>query len=154
MTDWFRALTAIVNRHESQADPHALPRAAAALMLEMAATEDGFDAAELDSVHAAMRQTFAISEDELDALLREAHQARRESVSLYEFTEQLRTGLAPVQRAELVEWLWRVAYADRQLGVHEEMLVRKAADLLGVPPEEYIRRKLKAMPAGAESGQR
>lgn len=148
MTDWFRALTAIVNRHESSADTHALPRAAAALMLEMAATEDGFDPAELDSVHAAMRQTFQISEAELDALLEEAHQARKESVSLYEFTEQLRTGLAPAQRAELIEWLWRVAWADNRLGAHEEFLVRKAADLLGVPHEEYIRRKLRAMPAG------
>lgn len=147
MSDWFRALTAIVNRHESSADPRALPRAAAALMLEMAATEDGFDAEELEAVHAAMRQTLDMSDEELSALLDEAHQARRESVSLYEFTEQLRTGLQPAQRADLVEWLWRVAYADQRLGAHEELLVRQCADLLGVAHEEYIRRKLRAMPS-------
>lgn len=143
MTDWFRALTAIVNRHESAADSAALPRAAAALMLEMAAAENDLDAAEMEAIHAAMRATFQIAPVELVALLDEAHQARRQSVSLYDFTEQLRRGLAPEQRAELVEWLWRVAYADARIGAHEEHLVRKAADLLGVSHEEYIRRKLK-----------
>lgn len=145
MTDWFRALTAIVNRHEPRADAHALPRAAAALMLEMAATEDGFNDAELASVHAAMASTFGMPAAELKALLDEAHDARRQSVSLFEFTEQLRTGLSPAQRGELVEWLWRVAFADDRLGAHEEHLVRKLADLLGVPHEEYIRRKLRVM---------
>ena len=145
MTDWFRTLTAIVNRHEPKADAHALPRAAAALMLEMAATEDGFDPGELEAIHVAMRSTFRLDAAELDALLDEAHDARRQSVSLYEFTEQLRRGLDPGQRAELVEWLWRVAHADARISSHEEHLVRKAADLLGVPHEEYIRRKLKVI---------
>ncbi|MCK7593031.1 TerB family tellurite resistance protein [Pseudomarimonas salicorniae] len=145
MTDWFRALSAIVNRHEPAAEPRALPRAAAALLLEMAATEEGFDAVELDAVHAAMRQTFDIDERELDALLEEAHTARRQSVSLYDFTESLRRGLSPGQRGDLVEWLWRVAFADQRIGDHEAHLVRKAADLLGVSQDEYIRRKLRVL---------
>jgi uncharacterized tellurite resistance protein B-like protein len=144
MTDWFRALTSIVNRHEPAADAAALPRAAAALLLEMAAAENGLDVHELQAIHAAIGATFRIAPAELDALLDEAHQARRQSVSLYDFTEQLRRGLLPEQRAELVEWLWRVAYADARIGAHEEHLLRKLADLLGVAHEEYIRRKLKA----------
>jgi uncharacterized tellurite resistance protein B-like protein len=95
-----------------------------------------------------MRHTFDMDSAELDALLDEAHQARRQAVSLYEFTEQLRRGLAPVQRADLVEWLWRVAFADQRVSVHEEHLVRKAADLLGVSQEEYVRRKLRVIDAG------
>lgn len=145
MTDWFRTLTAIVNRHEPDADHHALPRAAAALMLEMAATEDGFDPEELEAIHNALRTTFQRDPAELEALLQEAHDARRQSVSLYEFTEQLRRGLDPAQRAELVEWLWRVAHADTRISALEEHLLRKAADLLGVSHEEYIRRKLKVV---------
>lgn len=153
MTDWFENLKRIVNRHESSPDAHALPRAAAALMLEMAATDEGIAADELDVIHDAMQKTFALDPTELAALLEEAHQAKRESVSLYEFTRHLRTGLEDMQRAELVEWLWRVAYADARLDQHEELLVRRAADLLGVPHHEYIRRKLAVQQALAEGRQ-
>ncbi|WP_407351229.1 TerB family tellurite resistance protein [Luteimonas sp. R10] len=144
MVDWFHNLKRIVSRHEPGDDPHALPRAAAALMLEMAVADDGGDAAELEIVHQAVRQTFGLEAGELDELIGQAHQAKRQSVSLYEFTRQLRTGLAPEQRAELVEWLWRVAYADARLNMHEEHLVRRLADLLAVPHQEFIRRKFLA----------
>lgn len=139
MTDWFAALSAIVTRHEPDPDPHALPRAAAALMLEMAMTDEKVDAAELDTVHSAMQRSFGLAPEELDELMEEAHEAARQSVSLHQFTHALRTGLSPEQRGDVVEWLWRVAYADQNLDVHEEHLVRRIADLLAVPHHEYIR---------------
>ncbi len=144
MTDWFKALTSIVNHHEPVADPHALPRAAAALLLEMAVTADGGDEVELDVVHEAMATVFGMAPAELASLIDQAHQARRQSISLHEFTRGLRPGLNPGQRAELVEWLWRVAFADARLDKHEELMVRRVADLLGVPHAEFIRRKLVA----------
>ncbi|GAB3332031.1 TerB family tellurite resistance protein [Marilutibacter aestuarii] len=144
MTDWFKALTSIVNRHEPSPDPHALPRAAAALLLEMAVTADGGDQVELEVVHAAMAKVFDMAPAELASLMEQAHQARRQSVSLHEFTRDLRPGLDADQRAELVEWLWRVAFADARLDMHEELMVRRVADLLAVPHSEFIRRKLMA----------
>lgn len=144
MHDWFASLKGIVSRHEPIADAHALPRAAAALLLELAMMEGETDAAELEVVHAAMRGAFDIPPAELEALLEQAHHSVRDAVSLHEFTRQLRTGLGPEQRAELVEWLWRVAFADSRLGMHEEHLLRRIADLLGVSHQEFIRRKLLA----------
>ena len=72
-------------------------------------------------------------------------------MSLQEFTRQLRAGLAPEQSAELVEWLWRVAFADTRLDKHEELMVRRVADLLGVSHAEFIRRKHLAR-AAADAG--
>lgn len=141
MTDWFKTLTSIVNRYEPSSDSHSLPRAAAALLLEMAVTDDGGDRVELDVIHQAMATAFSIEPAELASLIEQAHQARRQSVSLYEFTHALRLGLNPGQSAELVEWLWRVAFADARLDKHEELMVRRVADLLGVPHGEFIRRK-------------
>lgn len=147
MTDWFERLKGIVNRHEPAADPHALPRAAAALMLEMALTDAGSSASELAIIHQAVQRAFGLDPGELDELLAQAHAAQRASVSLYDFTRELRGGLAPEQRGELIEWLWRVAYADGRLDHHEEHLARRLADLLGVPHHEFIRRKLQAKAA-------
>jgi len=144
LTDWFSNLKNIVNRHEPKSDPHALPRAAAALMLEMALTDSAADQAELATVHRAMQQAFGLEPSELDELMDQAHQAKQQSVSLYEFTRDLRTGLQPEQRVELIEWMWRVAYADTRLDADEELLVRRLADLLGVSHQDFIRAKLAA----------
>ncbi len=143
MTDWFQNLKSIVNRYEPAADPHALPRAAAALLLEMAVTDEGGDRVELEVIHQAMARAFGIDPGELEALMSQAHAARKESVSMYDFTKELRVGLEPEQCAELVEWLWRVAFADARLDKHEELMVRRVADLLGVSHSEFIRRKLR-----------
>lgn len=142
MTAWFDNLKSIVNRHEPSADPHSLPRAAAALLLEMALTDEGGEQVELATVHDAMGRAFGIDPGELEALMEQAHEARKQAISLYDFTRDLRIGLDAGQCAELVEWLWRVALADARLDKHEELMVRRVADLLGVPHGEFIRRKL------------
>jgi uncharacterized tellurite resistance protein B-like protein len=146
VTDWFASLKTIINRHEPSADAQALPRAAAVLMLELALVDEGSEPAELAIIHQAMQRAFGLDPAELDALIAQAHQTQQASTSLFDFTRALRTGLEPGQRADLVEWLWRVAYADGRLDRHEEHLVRRLADLLGVPHHEFIRRKLAARP--------
>lgn len=149
MTDWFQNLKSIVNRHEPAADPHSLPRAAAALLLEMAVTDVGGDELEIDVIHEAMRTAFGMDVAELEDLIDQAHQARKEAASLYDFTRGLRIGLSAEDRAELVEWLWRVAFADARLDKHEELLVRRVADLLGVSHSEFMRRKHLAQGGGS-----
>jgi len=145
MTDWFRHLKSIVNRRdEPAADRQALARAAAVVLLDLAAADDDQAGEELELVHAAVRDAFDLEESELAELISQADALQRQAVSLHEFTHDLRTGLSAPERAELVEWLWRVAYADGRIDRYEEHLMRRLADLLGVPHEEFIRRKHQA----------
>jgi uncharacterized tellurite resistance protein B-like protein len=144
MPNFLENLKQIVNRHEPDPDEHALPRAAAVLLLEMAAADAGIDERERRVIERAVTQRFGLGEDELRELLAEAGRRQRDTHSLHEFTHQLRTSLDPGTRGELVEWLWRVAYADDHVDRHEEHLVRRLADLLGVPHREFIRRKHRA----------
>lgn len=146
MRNFLENLKQIVNSHEPVDDEHALPRAAAILLIELALTDEGGDEAERRVIERAIRDRFGLSTEELDELLAEAVRQQRDSVSLHEYTNQLRTALAPEARAELVEWLWRVAWADGKVGAHEEHLVRRLADLLGVPHREFMRRKHRAAP--------
>lgn len=147
MPNFLENLKQIVNRHEPGADDQALPRAAAVLLLELAATDAGIDARERRVIERAVTERFGLGEEELRDLMAEAGRRQRDTHSLHEFTHQLRTGLEPETRGELVEWLWRVAYADDHLDQHEEHLVRRLADLLGVPHREFMRRKHRAAPA-------
>ncbi len=146
MTQWFEQLKSIVNRHEPGADDNALARAAAVVLLEVAAVDDNMSSAELDVVHQAVHRAFGLSQNEVEELLEEAHQLREDAVSLHDFTRSLRTGLERDQRDALIGWLWKVALADGRLDRFEEQLMRRLADLLGVPHEEFIRRKHLAAP--------
>ena len=46
------------------------------------------------------------------------------------------------EKAQLVEMLWEVAFADAEMEKYEEHLLRKLSDLLYVPHAEFIRAKL------------
>lgn len=148
MTDWFEQLRSWVAPGQDQPpDPEVVARAAAIIMLEIAATDERRDDAELAVIHRAMQDAFDIGDDELGAFLRDAEALRREAVSLHDFTRDLKAHLEREERAELVEWLWRVAWADGRVDRYEEQLLRRLADLLGVPHGEFIRRKHRAAPA-------
>jgi len=141
VSNWFEQLKSIVNRHEPAADDNALARAAAVVLLEMAAADDSFADDELDTVHRAVERAFGLTGPELEELMIEARSLRDQAVSLHDFTRSLRTGLQRKERDALVGWLWKVALADGHLDRFEEQLLRRLADLLGVPHEEFIRRK-------------
>lgn len=142
MTDWFEQLKAWVAPDADQPlDSGAIARAAAIILLEMAATDERRDDDELAVIHQAMGEAFGIDGDELRELLHDAERLRRESVSLHDFTRDLKAHLDRGEREDLVEWLWRVAWADGRVDRYEEQLLRRLADLLGVPHREFIRRK-------------
>lgn len=146
MPNFLESLKQIVNHHESAPDERALPRAAAVLLLEMAAADAGIDASERKVIERAILERFELEAAEVRALMEEAGRRQRESHSLHEFTHQLRTQLSSEARGDLVEWLWKVGFADGRLDRHEEHLVRRLSDLLGVPHREFMRRKHRAAP--------
>ena len=62
------------------------------------------------------------------------------------YAKRLRRRVGRVQRLELVERMWTVAFADGKIGAHEERLMHLAAELLGIRPAELteLRRRLQA----------
>lgn len=147
MTDWFDQLKSwVAPSSDEPVDLKVIARAAAIILLEMAATDEQRDDEELAVIHRAMQDAFGIDDAELDELLRDAEELRREAVSLHQFTRDLKAHLDRDERDQLVEWLWRVAWADGRVDRYEEQLLRRLSDLLGVPHGEFIRRKHIAAP--------
>lgn len=145
MTDWFDQLRSwVAPSSDEPVDPKLIARAAAIILLEMAATDEHRDEQELAVIHQAMRQAFEIDEAELEELIHDAEKLRGEAVSLHDFTRDLKAHLDRDERGDLVEWLWQVAWADGRVDRYEEQLLRRLADLLAVPHPEFIRRKHRA----------
>lgn len=133
---------------EAQAEENvqrSLHLAAAALLLEMERVDDQVKEVERLTVARAIRKTFDLREDETDELIRLAESEANNATSYFEFTRLINDNYTMGQKIQLVELLWEVAYADDELEMYEEHLVRKLADLLYVPHPEFIRAKLRVL---------
>ena len=67
-----------------------------------------------------------------------------DSVSFYEFIEDINTNFTKEDKLEMISFLWDVAYADSKLDVDEERLIRRIADLIRIKDIEVLRLKDRA----------
>lgn len=144
----FKTLKAIfddnIGRFNEAADQrHSLELASAALLFEISRADASVSGIERDEIAAAMKKVFSLDEDELESLMEAANAAVKEAVSLYDFTEIVNENFDRVQKVQLIEMLWRVAFADDTLDQYEEYFVRKIAELLHVSHKDYIKTKLR-----------
>ena len=110
--------------------------AAAALMVEAATMDDTFDRDERVRIGQLIRDRFGLSAAEAEDLIAEAERAASASVEWHGFTSAIKEGFDHAERVELIEMLWDVAYADRQLHDYEASLLRRIAGLLYVSDRE------------------
>jgi uncharacterized tellurite resistance protein B-like protein len=54
------------------------------------------------------------------------------------------------EKVRIIEYMWQVAYTDRQISAHEDHLMRKIAGLLYIAHGDYIAAKMRAKPADLE----
>jgi len=115
--------------------------ATAALLVEVARADHDFDPDEFSRLLSLVESHFDLLPDDAAALANRADQRVDESVSLHEFTRVLHENLTVEEKAEVVEMLWTVAYADGRLDMYEDSTVLKISDLLYVPRGEVMRSK-------------
>lgn len=115
--------------------------AAAVLMVEVGLADSAIDGAERVVMEHTLRESFKLSPEEAGAIIRLAEQEADHAVSLQEFTSLLNKSLNTGEKRQLVEILWRVAFADKVVDKYEEYNIRKIADLLYVTHRDYIRAK-------------
>jgi Uncharacterized protein conserved in bacteria len=100
-----------------------------------------------------------VSEDELSVLMMEikkiANKVNKDtseiysivkaysadSVSFHEFIEDINQNYSKNDKLLLLEFLWKIAYADGKLEVDEERLVRRVADLIRIKDIEVLKLK-------------
>jgi uncharacterized tellurite resistance protein B-like protein len=129
-----------------------LPRrhlAMAVLLVEAARADFADQGEERAVMRDALVHKFGLDADEADALVERAYTQSREAVSLHQFLGVLNTELDAGAKRCLLEWLWRVAYADGRVDPQEEARIRQLADLLFVSHADFVRLRHKVE---AESG--
>lgn len=133
---------------DPQADPttrdsrQARHIAAAVLLLEMEHADHHKSPEERTEIHRQLKAFFGLDDADADELIAAAESKQRDSVSLHRFLQVLNEGLDVEHKCEVLEMLWRVAYADRNLDAQEEHLLREIAELLYLPHRDFIKTKL------------
>lgn len=125
------------------ADTISIQLAMASLLCEVAKADYQQDPREHSAKVHLLTHLLDIDETTATQLLQKAQLKSKAAVSLYEFTDQLRT-LSAEERFQLIEAMWQVAYADSVINPMEEAVIRQVADLIYVDHADFIRAKLSA----------
>jgi uncharacterized tellurite resistance protein B-like protein len=130
-------------RAEAEAEQR-LRLATAALFIETMRADFEVNDEERGKLESLVRETLGLDAGETRELLAAAEHEVDSAVELFQFTRLIDEAFTPEQKAQVVERLWRIAYADEHVDRLEEHLVRKIANLLHVSHQDYIAAKLAA----------
>lgn len=122
--------------------------AVAALLVEVMRIDDILEEAEQNSILIALERRFGLGHAAIHALIEEARQEAADAHDLHQFTSQIKAHYPVEARIDIVTELWQVAMVDGHVDPHEEHLIRRAADLLGIYHNEFIRAKIAARTPG------
>jgi uncharacterized tellurite resistance protein B-like protein len=148
LKDLFDSLTTGPAAQAPACSEHQLQLAAAVLLVEVMRADADIGEAERAAVAAALGGKFALDADESERLLELAHDTARQATDFYSFTSRINDAFTMERKIEMVEHLWRVAFADGVLSAHENHVMRKIGDLLHVPHGAYVAAKQRARDGG------
>ena len=144
LKELFESLVAPAGSQSPQERERTLQLATAVLLVEVMRVDGKTDAAQQAAIMAALHERFALPDDALVQLVAQARQAAKTANDYYHFTSSMNEQFTHAQKIEVVEAMWRVAYADAHLDGNEISLIGKIANLLYVTQGEYIGAKMRA----------
>jgi uncharacterized tellurite resistance protein B-like protein len=109
------------------------PRVAAAALLFHIMDADGVrQDVERERIRALLAETYDLTGQSLDQLLKAGEEADSAAIDLYAFTSVLKRHLDEEGRAHFIELMWEICYADGDLHELEDNTLWRTAELLGV----------------------
>ena len=133
MFDALRRLLGQTTEPSEEDEQLGLQQGVAALLYEMTRMDMQVRTEDLSAARAALSDLFGITDDAARDLLHQASEAANRLTSYHEAVSAINRRFDAHTKIRLVEHLWRVAYADNDLDLHEDHLARKISDLLYVP---------------------
>ena len=144
LKDLFDSLAPPAQGDDPASENHALQLATAVMLVEVMRADAAFDERERTQVLAALREKFALADDEAARLAELAEQTARQATDLFAFTERINRHFDMPQKLRMVELMWGVAYADGVLSAHERHVMWRVGDLLHVPAGALQHARLRA----------
>ena len=114
---------------------------AAVLAYEIARSDGDIDNNELSVLMEEIEKIAVKVGKESFEILKIVESYSKDSVSFYEFIEDINKNYSKKEKLSLLKFLWKTAYADGKLDVDEERIVRRVADLIMIKDIEVLKLK-------------
>ena len=114
---------------------------AAVLAYEIARSDGDIDNNELSVLMEEIEKIAVKVGKESFEILKIVESYSKDSVSFYEFIEDINKNYSKEEKLSLLKFLWKTAYADGKLDVDEERIVRRVADLIKIKDIEVLKLK-------------
>ena len=130
------------NQNNSKNEPSfEIELTAAVLAYEIARSDGDIDNNELSVLMEEIEKIALKVGKESFEILKIVESYSKDSVSFYEFIEDINKNYSKEEKLSLLKFLWKTAYADGRLDVDEERIVRRVADLIMIKDIEVLKLK-------------
>lgn len=110
--------------------------AAAALLVEAARLDRDFDAAERQAIHKIISSQFGLDDETAKNLIQVAESEDKMAHDDLALMDSIRKGFSAQEKTELLEMLWELSMADKNLHHFEEYLIWQMTKELGLTRED------------------
>ncbi len=114
---------------------------AAVLAYEIARIDGNISQDELNILMEEIKNISKKVEKDESEILKIIEIYSNDSVSFYEFVEDINKNYSKEQKLSLLNFMWRVAFADGKIEVDEERLIRRLADMIKIKDIEVLKLK-------------
>jgi len=114
---------------------------ASILAYEIARSDGDISESELSLLYDEIKKISAKVGKKEEKILEIIEEYSRNSVSFYEFINDINKDYSKEDKLSLIQFLYDVAYADKILEVSEERLIRRIADLIKIKDIEVLKIK-------------
>ena len=112
-----------------------------ALAYEVAIADGAIDDDELSRIKLGLENISVKLSQSTEDLFQVIEEHTKNSVSFYEFVEDINSNFNKEQKLALIKLLWETAYADNVLEVNEERLIIRVADLIRIKSSLVLKLK-------------
>lgn len=123
--------------------------AVAGLLVAAAHADHLYDRAERTQIERALAIRYNLNEAGAARLREEGEQAEAAATDFFRFTSLIKASVPHEERASVLEALWRVVLADGVREMHEDTLMRRLTDLLGLDSRDsaHARQRVEGTPS-------
>ena len=120
-----------------------IDKTCASLIIEVAFADKVIDESEINLLKNMLLDTYSLKLDDANELIANAEKTVNESTSLYGYTREVNDNFDYQSKLDLLDQLWRMAFADGNIDKYEEHVVRKISDLIHITHNDFIQSKLR-----------
>ena len=113
-------------------------------MAEVMAVDHDWHELEVQRIGELLQASLGLTVEESAEIVSEVLEQQQHQHDLFQFTSAINEHYSQPEKFELLKNLWRVAYADGRVDSYEEHIIRRLADLIHMPHNQFIKAKIDA----------